>query len=86
MLRPLDVDIKNLNYRMVFTTCALVAKRYSAPLVKGMDYTKFHTNLFHALQVSGGRRESIPFHFFHHSRLFLAKKEYLCPKILQLWL
>jgi type I restriction-modification system DNA methylase subunit len=33
--------IKNLYHRMIFTACALVAKRYGAMLVKGMDYTTF---------------------------------------------
>ena len=33
--------IKNLNHRMIFTACALVAKRYDAWLVKGMDYNAF---------------------------------------------
>ena len=28
--------------RMVFTACALVAKRYGAPLTKGMSYSLFH--------------------------------------------
>ncbi len=30
--------IKNLYHRMIFTACALVAKRYGAPLNKGMDF------------------------------------------------
>ena len=33
--------IKNLYHRMIFTACALVAKRYGAILVKGMSYNSF---------------------------------------------
>ena len=44
--------IKNLNHRMIFTACALVAKRYGAPLVKGMDYTTFHTAIHSTLSKS----------------------------------
>ncbi len=44
--------IKNLNHRMIFTACALVAKRYGAPLVKGMDYATFHTAIHSTLAKS----------------------------------
>lgn len=44
--------IKNLNHRMIFTACALVAKRYGATLVKGMDYTTFHTSIHSTLAKS----------------------------------
>ncbi len=44
--------IKNLNHRMIFTACALVAKRYGAPLAKGMDYTTFHTAIHSTLSKS----------------------------------
>lgn len=43
--------IKNLYHRMIFTACALVAKRYDALMVKGMDYSTF-TN---AIQSSIGK-------------------------------
>ncbi len=33
-----EFGIKNLYHRMIFTACALVAKRYGALLYKGMDY------------------------------------------------
>ena len=36
-----DFGIKNLYHRMIFTACALVAKRYDALMVKGMDYSAF---------------------------------------------
>lgn len=44
--------IKNLNHRMIFTACALVAKRYGATLVKGMDYPTFHTAIHSTLSKS----------------------------------
>lgn len=44
--------IKNLNHRMIFTACALVAKRYGATLVKGMDYATFHTSIHSTLSKS----------------------------------
>lgn len=36
-----EFGIKNLYHRMIFTACALVAKRYDAPLNKKMDYETF---------------------------------------------
>lgn len=36
-----EFGIKNLYHRMIFTACALVAKRYDALMVKGMDYSTF---------------------------------------------
>ena len=36
-----EFGIKNLYHRMMFTACALVAKRYDAPLNKKMDYETF---------------------------------------------
>ena len=36
-----EFGIKNLYHRMIFTACALVAKRYDALMVKGMDYSAF---------------------------------------------
>lgn len=38
-----EFGIKNLYHRMIFTACALVAKRYDAPLTKKMDYETFST-------------------------------------------
>lgn len=38
-----EFGIKNLYHRMIFTACALVAKRYGATLVKGMNYETFRT-------------------------------------------
>lgn len=36
-----EFGIKNLYHRMIFTACALVAKRFDAPLNKKMDYDTF---------------------------------------------
>lgn len=47
-----DFGIKNLYHRMIFTACALVAKRYGATLVQGMDYTTFHTSILSTLSKS----------------------------------
>ncbi len=44
-----DFGIKNLYHRMIFTACALVAKRYSALMVKGMDYSEFHNAIMNCL-------------------------------------
>lgn len=44
--------INDLKHRMIFTACALVAKRYGATLVKGMDYTTFHTSIHSTLSKS----------------------------------
>lgn len=38
--------------RMVFTACALVAKRYGAPLTKGMPYSLFHYVILDTLSKS----------------------------------
>jgi type I restriction-modification system DNA methylase subunit len=53
--------IKNLYHRMVFTACALVAKRYGSILVKGMNYTTFHTSIHATLAKSfeEARRQNI---------------------------
>jgi len=40
-----DFGIKNLYHRMIFTACALVAKRYGAILHKGMNYDTFKTSI-----------------------------------------
>jgi type I restriction-modification system DNA methylase subunit len=44
-----DFGIKNLYHRMIFTACALVARRYEAVLVRGMDYSEFHNGILNAL-------------------------------------
>jgi len=44
-----DFGVKNLYHRMIFTACALVARRYDAVLVRGMDYADFHTGILNAL-------------------------------------
>ncbi len=38
--------------RMIFTACALVAKRYGAWLDKGRDYTTLHNSILNALSKS----------------------------------
>ena len=48
----IDFGIKNLYHRMIFTACALVAKRYGANLTKGFDYTTFHTCIHSTLAKS----------------------------------
>ena len=47
-----DFGIKNLYHRMVFTACALVANRYGATMIKGMDFTTFHTSIHSTLSKS----------------------------------
>lgn len=44
-----EFGIKNLYHRMIFTACALVAKRYDALMVKGMDYSEFHNAILNCL-------------------------------------
>lgn len=41
--------ITNLYHRMIFTACALVAKRYDAFMVRGMDYSAFHNAILNCL-------------------------------------
>ncbi len=41
--------IKNLYHRMIFTACALVAKRFDALMVKGMGYSEFHNAILTCL-------------------------------------
>lgn len=48
----IDFGIKNLYHRMIFTACALVAKRYGASLVAGMNYQTFHTSIHSTLAKS----------------------------------
>lgn len=47
-----DFLIKNLYHRMIFTACALVAKRYGAVLVKGMSFRLFTTAIRETLESS----------------------------------
>ncbi len=47
-----DFLIKNLYHRMIFTACALVAKRYGATLVKGMSFMLFTTSIRETLESS----------------------------------
>lgn len=44
--------VNNYYDRMIFTACALVAKRYGAPLNKGMDYDMFHFTILNTLSKS----------------------------------
>lgn len=44
-----DFGIKNLYHRMIFTACALVAKRYGAYIAVGMDYSDFHNAILNCL-------------------------------------
>ena len=45
-----DFLIKNLYHRMIFTACALVAKRHGAVLVKGMSFRLFTTAIRETLE------------------------------------
>lgn len=47
-----NFGIKNLYHRMIFTACALVAKRYGSVLIEGMNYTTFHTSIHTTLSKS----------------------------------
>lgn len=47
-----DFGIKNLYHRMIFTACALVAKRYGAQLVAGMNYPTFQASIVSTLGKS----------------------------------
>lgn len=44
-----EFGIKNLYHRMIFTACSLVAKRYDAFMVTGMDYSAFHNSILNCL-------------------------------------
>lgn len=44
-----EFGVKNLYHRMIFTACALVAKRYNALMVEGMDYSEFHNAILNCL-------------------------------------
>ncbi|WP_226797448.1 N-6 DNA methylase [Aliarcobacter butzleri] len=56
-----NFGIKNLYHRMIFTACALVAKRYGSVLIKGMNYTTFHTSIHTTLAKSfeEARRQNV---------------------------
>ena len=47
-----NFGVKNLNHRMIFTACALVAKRYGALLVKGMNFPVFRSSILSTLNGS----------------------------------
>ncbi len=48
----IDFGIKNLYHRMIFTACALVAKRYGAVLFEGMDFTLMKNSILSTLSKS----------------------------------
>lgn len=48
----IDFGIKNLYHRMIFTACALVAKRYGAMLVKKMNFTLMKNSILSTLNKS----------------------------------
>lgn len=47
-----EFGIKNLYHRMIFTACALVAKRYDAILIKGMDFSLMKNSILSTLSKS----------------------------------
>lgn len=47
-----EFGIKNLYHRMIFTACALVAKRYGALLIKNMDFTLMKNSILSTLSKS----------------------------------
>lgn len=47
-----DFRIKNLRHRMIFTACALVARRYGATFYDGMDFDEFHNKITSTLNKS----------------------------------
>jgi len=48
----IDFGINNLYHRMIFTACALVAKRFGAALSEGMNYQTFHASIYSTLEES----------------------------------
>ncbi len=48
----IDFGIKNLYHRMIFTACALVAKRYGAMLVESMNFTLMKNSILSTLTKS----------------------------------
>lgn len=53
----IQFGIKNLYHRMIFTACALVAKRYGATLFKGMDFNLMHQSILN--QISKSLQDSV---------------------------
>ena len=47
-----EFGIKNLYHRMIFTACAVVAKRYDAILIKGMDFSLMKNSILNTLSKS----------------------------------
>lgn len=47
-----EFGIKNLYHRMIFTACTLVAKRYDAILIKGMDFSLMKNSILSTLSKS----------------------------------
>ena len=47
-----EFGIKNLYHRMIFTACALVAKRYNALLINGMDFSLMKNSILSTLSKS----------------------------------
>ena len=47
-----EFGIKNLYHRMIFTACALVAKRYGAMLIKNMNFTLMKNSILSTLSKS----------------------------------
>jgi len=47
-----EFGIKNLYHRMIFTACALVAKRYDAILIKGMNFSLMKNSILSTLSKS----------------------------------
>lgn len=47
-----EFGIKNLYHRMIFTACALVAKRYDAILIEGMDFSLMKNSILSTLGKS----------------------------------
>lgn len=47
-----EFGVKNLNHRMIFTACALVAVKEGAILYKGTEYSLFHQTILNQLSKS----------------------------------
>ena len=47
-----EFGIKNLYHRMIFTACALVAKRYGAMLIRNMDFSLMKNSILSTLNKS----------------------------------
>ena len=66
----INFGIKNLYHRMIFTACALVAKRYGAKLILGLDYITFHTSIHSTLS------KSLENHKNQNNKLYLLLEVY----------